>query len=255
MRALAVPILLAFATLLAAAPSRAADPNTLWKIVSERCVPNELAHADPSPCSKVELAGGLARGYVVLKDRDGRTQYLVMPTARVTGIESPLLLAPDAPNYFAAAWHEIGRVPRAAGRPLGLDDLSLAVNSALGRSQNQLHIHLDCVRVDVREALRRRAPSLGRHWAPLGEPLLGHRYLALRVMAPDLDKIDPFRLLADGIPAARAAMDQWTLVAVGILSEDNVPGFVLLAGHVDPALGDWASGEELQDHDCAVAGY
>jgi CDP-diacylglycerol pyrophosphatase len=227
----------------------------LWKIVSERCVPNALAHRDPAPCAKVDLDGGVPRGYVVLKDRDGRTQYLVMPTARVTGIESPLLLEPKAPNYFADAWHEIERVPRAAGRPLGIDDLSLAVNSALGRSQNQLHIHLDCVRVDVRETLRRRAPSLGRHWAPLGEPLLDHRYLALRVMAPNLDQIDPFQLLADGIPAARGAMDQWTLVVVGILSEDNVPGFVLLAGHVDPALGDWASGEELQDHNCAVAGY
>jgi CDP-diacylglycerol pyrophosphatase len=28
---------------------------------------------------------------------------------------------------------------------------------------------------------------------------------------------------------------------------------VLLAGHADPAHGDFASGEELQDHDCAVA--
>jgi CDP-diacylglycerol pyrophosphatase len=40
---------------------------------------------------------------------------------------------------------------------------------------------------------------------------------------------------------------------VGATFEDGRPGFVLLAGHADPAHGDFASGEELQDHDCAVA--
>ncbi|HUC60797.1 MAG TPA: CDP-diacylglycerol diphosphatase [Alphaproteobacteria bacterium] len=234
-------------------PARAADPFALWKIVHDKCVPNEEAHQDSYPCTKVDLEGGVARGYVVLKDIEGRSQYLVLPTARVTGIESPLLLAPDAPNYFADAWHEIGRVGHALGAPLGIDELSLAVNSALGRSQNQLHIHLDCVRADVREILWKQLGAIGPHWAPLGAPLLGHRYLAMRVLAPDLDKIDPFKLLAQGIPAARASMDQWTLVVVGIMTDGYVPGFVILAGHVDPATDDWASGEELQDHDCALA--
>jgi len=33
------------------------------------------------------------------------------------------------------------------------------------------------------------------------------------------------------------------------------PGFVVLADRADAATGDRASGEELQDHACAVAGH
>jgi CDP-diacylglycerol pyrophosphatase len=44
-------------------------------------------------------------------------------------------------------------------------------------------------------------------------------------------------------------MGDWTLVAVGIAPT----GFAVLAGHVDPASNDRASGEELQDHRCALA--
>ena len=33
----------------------------------------------------------------------------------------------------------------------------MAINSALSRSQGQLHIHIDCIRSDVREALAKPA--------------------------------------------------------------------------------------------------
>ncbi len=43
-------------------------------------------------------------------------------------------------------------------------------------------------------------------------------------------------------------MGHYTLVLVGAMS-----GFVLLAGHADPATGNWGAGEQLQDHACAAA--
>jgi CDP-diacylglycerol pyrophosphatase len=43
-------------------------------------------------------------------------------------------------------------------------------------------------------------------------------------------------------------MGNWTLVVVGMPR-----GFVLLAGHVNPATNDPGAGEELLDHDCALA--
>jgi CDP-diacylglycerol pyrophosphatase len=46
-------------------------------------------------------------------------------------------------------------------------------------------------------------------------------------------------------------MGSWTLVAAPA-PVDGAPGFVLLADHVDPATMDRASGEELQDHACAI---
>ncbi|MFL5335471.1 MAG: CDP-diacylglycerol diphosphatase [Geminicoccaceae bacterium] len=65
----------------AATRAETSDPDALWKIVHGRCVPNQRLHGDPSPCTMVELRGGVARGYAVLKDRRGVAQYLLIPTA------------------------------------------------------------------------------------------------------------------------------------------------------------------------------
>ena len=127
------------------------NPDALWMLVSTQCVPNQLQHSDPKPCASVDLNDG----YVILKDRRGLTQYLLIPTIRVSGIESAYLLTPGAPNYFADAWRERGYVERAARRALPRSAISLAINSAEGRSQNQLHIHIDCIRADVQKVLGR----------------------------------------------------------------------------------------------------
>lgn len=240
------------AGLAACAAARAGDPDVLWKIVSGLCVPNQQQHGEPAPCALVDLHHGLAGGYVVLKDLAGATQYLVIPTARISGIEDPQLLQPGAPNYFADAWRERTYTEKAAGRALPRDALSLAVNSPFGRSQNQLHIHIDCLRPEVRDALRRQAATIGDSWAPLAERLAGHRYRAMRVLDEELDRADPFKLLAAGKPGGAAAMGEQTLVVAGA-SFAGRPGFILLNDHVDPARSDRAGGEELQDHSCAIA--
>lgn len=95
--------------------SAQADPNALWTIVHDQCVADELAHRDPAPCSRVDLSGGEQHGYVVMKDIDGARQYMLLPTARMSGIESPELLAPDATNYFALAWQARAFVEQRAG--------------------------------------------------------------------------------------------------------------------------------------------
>lgn len=234
-----------------AVPARG-DPNALWNIVHGRCVPNEQQHANPAPCRFVSLTQGEHNGYAVLKDLVGVAQYLLIPTARVGGIESPVVLAPGAPNYFAYAWRARTYVDSALHRALPRDAISLAINSVSGRSQNQLHIHVDCVRADVHATLRRQETSIGTRWAPFGAPLAGHRYLAMRVESGDLD-VNPFVLLADGVPGARQSMGNHTLVVVGAVFADGRPGFVILDNRADPAAGDEGSGEELQDHTCAIA--
>jgi CDP-diacylglycerol pyrophosphatase len=242
----------AIAVAMTAGTARAADPDALWKIVHLLCVPDELEHGNPAPCAEVDLRRGVDGGDAVLKDLSGATQYLLIPTARVEGIESPEILAPGAANYFADAWHARSFVETAAHRAIPRDDLALAVNSAPGRTQDQLHIHIDCIRADVRDALHAHADALTDTWAPLGVPLAGHRYIAITIARAELGDINPFRSLFDGVPAARDAMGGETLVVAGIALADGRPGFVLLARHADPAAGDLASGEELQDHACGV---
>ena len=224
------------------------NPNVLWHIVHGLCAPHLAAFGSPLPCTFVHPSAGVA----LLKDRDGATQFLLIPTARVTGIEDPAVRAPHAPDYFAAAWAARGNVEALLDRALPRRDLSLAVNSIDGRTQNQLHIHIDCVRADVRDALAAQARALGPRWTPFPLPLAAHRYLVRFVASQDLHGVNPFVLLADGVPAARAAMGRMTLVAVGATDASGLPGFALLAGRADLAAGDRGAGEELQDHGCAV---
>jgi CDP-diacylglycerol pyrophosphatase len=237
----------------AALALRVHDPGALWRIVHDRCVPNELQHGRPAPCTAVDLRDGVARGYVLLKDLRGKTQYLLIPTARVTGIEDPQLLLPSAPNYFADAWRERSYTERAAGRALPRDALSLAVNSRYARSQNQLHIHIDCIRPEVRALLRRQMAAIGGRWARLPRRLAGRRYWAMRIVGAELGDADPFKLLAAGRPGARAAMGTHTLVVAGARFTDGPPGFILLDDRADLARGNRAGGERLQDHSCALA--
>src|ERR1700758_5484462 len=147
-----------------------ADPDALWTIVHDRCVPDQQQYGDPAPCAWVNL-----NGYAVLKDIAGATQYLLIPTARITGIASPEILAPDATNYFAAAWRARYFVEGSAGQSLPRDWVSLAIYSEGGQSQNQLHIHIDCTRADVHEQLTQHAAEIRATWAPFPVPLADHR--------------------------------------------------------------------------------
>ena len=251
MRAL-LGILLFAIPLLAGGSADAADPDALWKIVHGRCVPDQQQNGKPEPCAMVDLWGGEQRGYAILKDIVGQTQFLLIATGRLTGIEAPELLARDVPNFWQAAWDSRRFTEARAKRKLGRDEIGLAINSVHGRTQDQFHIHIDCLRQDVVAVLRARAPTIGESWAPLGGTLAGHEYRAMRVRASELGAVDPFRLLADGVPEAAAEMGEWSLAVAGARFADG-DGFVLLADRADPAVGNVGSAEDLQDHACRIA--
>jgi CDP-diacylglycerol pyrophosphatase len=225
-------------------------PNgqVLWSIVNGKCVPDQQANGRPDPCAEVAVGSGVDKGYAVLKDRVGVSQYLVMPTRLITGIEDAQLLAPGATNYFDPAWRVRRLVDQRLGTTLTRDDVGIAVNSIYGRSQDLLHLHVDCLRIDVRDDLHRKLATLGRGWsAPI--TLAGRGYYALRIAGDDRVPTDPFNALAGGLKVPPAEMGAWTLVLAGATFSDG-PGFVLLAARADPASGYDGSGEDLQDHQC-----
>jgi CDP-diacylglycerol pyrophosphatase len=233
------------ALLVAAAPAGLAtadsDPDVLWRAVHEQCVPNQRTGNDPAPCAAVDVSAGENRGYAVFKDYVGAEQFLLIPTARVSGIEDPALLRPDAPNYFAEAWRARAFTEAAAGGALARDWIGLTVNPAVARSQNQLHIHIDCLRADVHRALAQYAGLIGATWSPLPVPLAGYRYDAIAVR--NLDALNPFAVAAPdgGDPGLT------TLAVVGAGTAAD-PGFVILRGRADPAAGVLPAAELLQDH-------
>ncbi|MXV44190.1 CDP-diacylglycerol diphosphatase [Saccharibacter sp. 17.LH.SD] len=210
------------------------DADALWKIVHERCAlsPHHTPCAIYSP----------SRGMVLLKDQRGRGQYLLIPLQRVSGIESEILLKPDTPNYLEDAWEERHFVSDAYGRFIADDRLSLAINSADTRSQNQLHIHIDCLRQDVAQALEAYAPS-----TKSGDiSLRGMTYRTL--FLPSLEP-SPFYQLRQELFASE---DEKERGQHGILVASlKVGGFILLE---EQATHGFRFGgiERLQDHQCRI---
>jgi CDP-diacylglycerol pyrophosphatase len=241
------------ASVLALLPASAfADPNALWNIVHGECVPRFEAGEGPKPCEKVDLDGGVAGGVAILKDLVGVAQMLAIPTQRITGIEDPQMLAPDAPPVFAVAWSAKALVEARLGRTLPRESVGLAINSKWARSQNQLHVHVDCVAIPVMKALADYRSALDGEWRPMSVALQGRVYFARRVDSADLRDVAPLKLLADGLRGAREQMGVYSLAAIGAVF-DGTPGFVLLADEFSLEGGGHA--EDLEDHDCAVAQF
>lgn len=220
--------------------------DSLRHIVQDQCVVNWSQHHDPKPCERVFLADSKTgnSGYAVLVDRKGGAHYLLIPTQTMAGVESGELLDPDAPNYFAEAWHARDLISKYTGHEVARTAIGLAINTAHSRTQDQFHVHIECLRKDVVDSLHAAAEQVTDQWSPVS--VAGSTFDALRIIGDGLDGSNPFELLANLKPSARHRMGDYTLVVAGIQYKSG-PGFIVLAG---TAL----TGELLLDSSCAVAG-
>jgi CDP-diacylglycerol pyrophosphatase len=221
------------------------DPNALWAIVHDGCVREQRAHGRPAPCTIVNLK----EGWAVLKDEVGKTQVLLIPTNRVTGIEDPQIVADGAPNYWQAAWDARVYVQQRAPRMLQPDELALAINSKESRSQNQLHIHVDCIRADVRDQLRLAQSHISGSWSDI--TINGAAYKIRTLNAEELQAENVFVLVSKQLSPGEE-MDLETVVVAGATSTENKEGFDVLVGRTGVG-GNPGSGEDLEDHACALA--
>ncbi|CAN7603499.1 CDP-diacylglycerol diphosphatase [Trinickia sp. LjRoot230] len=226
----------------------AADPNALWQIAHFDCVPAARTSSRTGVCASVDLA----HHYVVLKDRGGIAQHLLIPTDRISGVESPALLAPDAENYWADAWHARSFVQstlKAAGRnTLSDDQLGLEINSAYRRSQEQLHIHIDCMRATAIDALAHHRHDVPNRWT--SDTIDGKRYQIMRVRGPSFE-VNPFDIVARESHAPDS-MAMQTILVTGAGPSATDDGWLIVNSAVD-AEGGTGSAEVLLDHQCEVA--
>jgi len=225
--------------------SAAIDRDALWNVVHGLCVPDEIHLHSPLPCFAVDLDGGEQGGSAILTYLIGRTQVLLVPTRRLAGIEDPLVGTNALPNYWRAAWAARGLVAKKAQKDLPRDAIGMAINGAAARTQDQLHIHVDCVRADVRRALASRSAKISVQWGNFR--VLGRTYRARRIVGEELDS-DPFRLLAEDKQSS--PLGDNSVAVIGARFADGEPGFIVLA---ERAPRGAARAEELLDHSCAVA--
>jgi CDP-diacylglycerol pyrophosphatase len=226
-----------------------ADRLALWNIVHGACAPHAEANQGPAPCVDVDIAAGEDAGIALLKDLHGVAQLLAIPTRRLTGIEDPFVLTPQAPNYFTYAWKERSALEALLKKVSPRDAVGVSINSMYARSQDQLHLHVDCMDRDVAAALHDHLGEIDSTFKTMKVALKGRTYLARRVSEADLAAASPFQMLADGVQGAKAQMGAWSLILVGATLEGQ-PGYVLLADHADPLGGGHA--EWLQDHECLM---
>ena len=254
MRPFLFGLALSLSALLHLPAAQAANPDKLWEIVNGECVPNMRAHANPAPCRMADLR----RGFIMLKDIVGPGQFLLIHTQRLSGIESPELLAPDAPNYWAYAWEQRHLVGQALGRKLRRDKIGLEINSAAARSQLQLHIHIDCMRADLPQLLRAHRADPPGTWQPL--LLDGHEYRVMRLLGATPGENNPFKLAATLSPYAAGMMAAQSLLLTGAYFDDGADGqtgnrdkgFYLIDSPVNFERGERGNAEVWLDHDCRI---
>ena len=242
-------VLLALLLVASPAPAFAApDPSrdVLWAALKTCVVAKKLTNRT-FPCLDVNLGDKERAGTAVLRAPGEPTHIVVMPTDTVPGLEAPSLRGPRGVAYWRAALSARHFVSGALKGRQTVEDVGLAVNSAGGRSQDQLHIHLDCMRVSVLTALKAHGRGVHEKWAPLPMPLAGHRYFAMRVAVAEIDRFNPFAALGH-LPGRRPDLRNTSFAALAVPARDPTPGFILLA-YQRPS----ASAEELMDHTCATA--
>ena len=234
--------------------------DALWRIVHGSCVPDMQLNHIASPCVSVDLSGGVANGVAILKDIEGNTQYLIIPTKKIKGIESSAILEPGSVNYFSDAWEATGLVSQRLSRTLERTDFAVAINSISGRSQSQLHIHVDCIQPTVKLALQQAGPEIQSTWQTLPVKLMGHKYRAMWIPGSQLGSRNPFDLLAASLHDPAHEMGGHTLVLAGT-ERSGETGFILLdrkAPTFAVTVSPWlklglGAGEELEDHHCRLA--
>jgi CDP-diacylglycerol pyrophosphatase len=223
------------------------NPDELWIVVKNCVAAKKHGHTLRAGCLSVDLQNNVA----ILPGIVGRTHYLAVPTIRITGIEDPRLRDPNLPNYWALAWAAAYRyLPRSATRYR--TNVGLAINSVEGRSQNQLHIHIACLRRGIRRQLAAEGERVNGSWS---EPTLNYgpqQYRIMHVSSPTLKSVNPFLLLFNA-PGAAKDIGSHTLLVTGALSSDGKnPGFYILDdyAHDTPDGPDTGHAEDLLDENC-----
>jgi CDP-diacylglycerol pyrophosphatase len=167
---------------------------------------------------------------------------LVSPTAKIQGLESEELRSAEAPNLWLCAWKERNRLNALTGQHLSSNRIIMAVNSKATRSQDQLHLHLACVKRDVRGFFELQAIPQTGTWSSVHIDTLNANFFVKRLPADGL-KQNVFRIVLNELPAPFQSRDQ-QLVAVVASSNKNSNGFILLVSF------DSTSAENLMDHTC-----
>jgi CDP-diacylglycerol pyrophosphatase len=211
-------------------------PNSLWSL-AQCCSKNLQSDVDCRTYSA-------AQDYIILKDNSPRkpAAYLIIPTIRVTGIEDKQVFLPPVVDFWKYAWQQAQFLIK---KPAA--DIGLAINSARGRSQNQLHIHIACVLPAVAHTLAENAKKIGSDPATPAELTLppgNHSYRVIRLRGALAGAGSPFRLVS-AMPGAAGDMGAQSIAVAGTATPGAYYVLDTAARGANPGFA-----EELLDQTC-----
>ena len=216
--------------------------DSLWKNVQERCLtPATPTHSD---CVIVDRQ----RGFVLYKDMIGASHYLVIPVRPVSGVDDARVWSDREHNAWAFGWAARDTVGKAIGRALPDTLLGLAINARAARSQDQLHIHLDCISESARDFLANSA--FDRQWRSLtfrGKPV------RVRLIPSDdpVLAVDPFDVVREDLGVDGKIADRGVFLGY-VRPLQGQAGFVVVDEPVDKAGGANGHASDFLDRGCKL---
>jgi CDP-diacylglycerol pyrophosphatase len=212
----------------------ARPPNSLWSL-AQCCAKSLQSNRGCRYYSRTD-------DFIILKDNSPAKPdaYLIIPTTKVTGIEDPHIFAPPVANFWVYGWRQAQIYIKKPAIATGL-----AINSEFGRTQDQLHIHISCVRRDVVQTLAANGQKIGGDpGAPVALALGPQHNLYRAIKATSLVARSPFELAAS-MPGAANDMAMQSIAVIGA----GTPGvyYVLDTTHHGANPG---AAEELLDQSC-----
>lgn len=221
------------------------NSDKLWQTINQQCIPQFKNGNLQSPCIKVDQI----HRYVIYKDIKGPLHDLLLPLDKISGIESPILQQKNTENYFMRAWQNRDLFIKSANKPINEQFLSLAINSKYGRTQEQLHIHLACLKPDVYQTIKENEHAITANWQPLKERINSHQYIAIKVPASDINKISPFNYLEKYVAEQGDNIAYYGLAMTPSTQKNE---FILLASRLKLLDFNLGSAGAIQDYQCKL---
>lgn len=219
-----------------------ADREALWKIVHDRCEFGYRRTGAYAPCTFVDEQSGTA----LYKADFDPYQFLLIPLARITGIEDPALRESAGRNYLYDAWAARFLVTARLNNSLPESDVVLTINPKNARTQDQLHIHISCSSPTTAAALRNVDTSEYVGWKQLPIDLGGRRFQGLAVDTKAFESRNLFRDIYLKVTADGKKMENASIAVANVAQDQFL--LLLAEGTEDQPV----AAETLQDHDCSI---
>jgi CDP-diacylglycerol pyrophosphatase len=202
-------------------------PRTALYAVVRACALAQDSVDRPFPCLSVSAADAPAPRTAVLRAPGHATHVILVPIARIPGIEDPRLRRAPFGQLWSAALAARRYVREGARASVPTAAVALAINADATRSQDQLHIHAECLRPALLAAIRDERATLGLTWRPLPRPVAGDRFVARLTSASELAAGNLFASLAQA-PGLRDDLSGVSALVVAADARDD-GAFIALA--------------------------